>query len=108
MYDNSRNDTFSLNIILSLSEKLQYVGGRGEPKTEAMICETKHKRKNKEGLAVKCRDTTIKTTNEVKYLGVKLDETLSGEGTVDTIVKKCSGKIKFLYGVFSVYDGIDP
>ncbi len=39
----------------------------------------------------------FKTTTEVRYLGVKLDDTLSGEGILDTIVKKCSGRIKFLY-----------
>ncbi len=37
------------------------------------------------------------TVTEVKYLGVKIDETLSGEGILDTVVKKCTGRIKFLY-----------
>ncbi len=49
-------------------------------KTEAMICRTKCKIKNKEGFAVKCKNTTINSTTEVKYLGVKIDETLIGEG----------------------------
>ncbi len=30
-------------------------------------------------------------------MGVKINETLSGEGILDTIVKKCTGRIKFLY-----------
>ncbi len=33
----------------------------------------------------------------MKYLGVKIDETLSGKGIIDTILKKCNGRIKFLY-----------
>ncbi len=66
-------------------------------KTGAMICGTKHKIKNKEGFAVKCRDTTLKTITEVRYLGVTLDDTLSGEGVLDTNVNKFSGRIKFLY-----------
>ncbi len=33
----------------------------------------------------------------MKYLGIKIDKTLSGEGTLDKIVKKCTGRIKFLY-----------
>ncbi len=33
----------------------------------------------------------------MKYLGIKIDKTLSGEGILDTIVKKCTGRIKFLY-----------
>ncbi len=53
--------------------------------------------KNTEGFTVKCRDTTVKTTTEVKYMGVNLDNTLSGEGILDNIVKKCSGRIKCLY-----------
>ncbi len=62
-----------------------------------MICATKQKTKNTEGFTVRCRDTIIKTTTEVKYLGVNLDNSLSGEGILDNIVKKCSGRIKFLY-----------
>ncbi len=62
-----------------------------------MICSTKQKAKNTEDFKVKCRDTTIKTTTGVKYLGVNLDSILSGEGILDNIVKKCSGRIKFLY-----------
>ncbi len=33
----------------------------------------------------------------MKNLGIKIDKTLSGEGILDTIVKKCTGKIKCLY-----------
>ncbi len=47
-------------------------------KPEAMICSTKQKVKKQRVFTVKCRDTTIKTTTEVKYLGVNLDNTLSG------------------------------
>ncbi len=57
----------------------------------------KKKKPHTKGFTVKCRDTTIKTTTEVKYLGVNLDNSLSGEGILDNIVKKCSGRIKFLY-----------
>ncbi len=66
-------------------------------KTEAILCGTKRIIKNKEGFEVKCKDTPIKTVIEVKYLGVKIDETQSGEGILDTIVKKCTSRIKFLY-----------
>ncbi len=33
----------------------------------------------------------------MKYLGVKIDETQSGKGITDTILKKCNDRIKFLY-----------
>ncbi len=66
-------------------------------KTETMICGTEYKIKKKEGFSVKCKDSTINSTTEVKYLGIKTDETLSGNGILDTILKKCNGRIKFLY-----------
>ncbi len=33
----------------------------------------------------------------MKYIWIKIDKTLSGEGILDTIVKKCTGRIKCLY-----------
>ena len=39
----------------------------------------------------------IKPSEEVKYLGLYLDKTLSGERTVNTIVKKCNSRLKFIY-----------
>ncbi len=62
-----------------------------------MLGGTKRKMKLREGFGVKCKDTPIETVTEVKYLGVKIDETLSGEGILDTLVKKCTGRIKFFY-----------
>ncbi len=59
--------------------------------------QNKNKQKNTEGFTAKCRDITIKTATEVKYLGVNLDNSRSGEGILDNIVKKCSARIKFLY-----------
>ncbi len=44
---------------------------------------------------MKYKDTAIESVSEVKYLGIKIDKTLSGEGALDTIVKKCTGRIKF-------------
>ncbi len=67
-------------------------------KTEAMLCGTKQKIRSKECFGVKCKDTSIDSISEVKYLGVKIDETPSGEGILETINKKCTGRIKLLYG----------
>ncbi len=66
-------------------------------KTEAMLCGTTHKLKNTEGSEVKCKDTPKETVTEVKYLAVKIDKTLSGEGIIDTSVRKCTGRIEFLH-----------
>ncbi len=46
---------------------------------------------------MKYKDTAIEYASGVKYLGIKIDKTLSGEGILDTIVKKCTSRIKFLY-----------
>ncbi len=43
------------------------------------------------------KNTVINFSTKVKYLGVKIDETLSGKGIIDTVVKKCNGRITFLY-----------
>ncbi len=43
--------------------------------------------KNRERFSVKCKDTPIETVTEVKYLGIKIDETLSGEEILNTVVK---------------------
>ncbi len=66
-------------------------------KTEAILCGTKRKMRNTEDFEGKYEDTTIKSVSEVKYQGIKIDKTLSGEGTLDTIAKKCTGRITFLY-----------
>ncbi len=64
-------------------------------KTEAMLCGTQRKIKNREGSGVKCKDTPIETVTEVNYLGVKIDEKRSEEGILDTVVKKCTGRTVF-------------
>ena len=39
----------------------------------------------------------IKPSTSVKYLGLKIDSTLSGELIVDSILSKCNARLKFLY-----------
>ncbi len=65
-------------------------------KTEAILCATKRKMNNAEDFEVKYKDTAIESVSEVKCLGIKIDKTLSGEGTLDAIVKICTSRIKFL------------
>ncbi len=61
-----------------------------------MLCGTNCKIKNKERFEVKCKDMPIETVTEVKYLSVKINETLTGEGILDAIARKCTGRINFL------------
>ncbi len=53
--------------------------------------------RSNEGFGVKCKNTPIDSVSEVKYLGIKIDETLSGDGILEIMVKKYNGRIKFLY-----------
>ena len=66
-------------------------------KTEAILFGTKRKLKNINDFQVKCEDIIIKNVKSVKYLGLMLDDDLSGESIVYNILKKAGGRLKFLY-----------
>ena len=63
------------------------------------MCFIRPKRKLKDHLdfCVQYKGHCIKSTNKVKYLGVIIDNSLSGDSTVDSIVKKVNSQLKFLY-----------
>ena len=48
-------------------------------------------------LSISCNGNLITPSNSVKYLGIVLDETLSGESIVCDILKKAGARLKFLY-----------
>ena len=66
-------------------------------KTEAMIFGTKRKLKKVESFEVKCGNIKINNVNEVKYLGLQIDDNLSGEAAVNNVLKKSNSRLKFLY-----------
>ena len=66
-------------------------------KTEAIIMTSKRKLPNIKNVVIKCKGFDIKPSCNVKYLGLNLDQTLSGENTVCSIVKKCTSRLKFMY-----------
>ena len=66
-------------------------------KTEAILFGSKRKLKKSNNFQVKCNDTTIKNVNNVKYLGLTLNDNMSGESIVHNILKKASCRLKFLY-----------
>ena len=57
-------------------------------KTEAILFGTKRKLKNVNNFQVKCENTIIKNVKSVKYLGLTLDDNLSGESIVSNILKR--------------------
>ena len=66
-------------------------------KTEAIILSSKRKLHLTNNFVITCQGSEIKPTNEVKYLGLHLDQTLSGERTVNSVVSKCNSRLKFMY-----------
>ena len=57
-------------------------------KTEAMIFSTKRKRNRTGNFQIKCGDSFINRVHSVKYLGMILDECLSGEAHVLLVISK--------------------
>jgi hypothetical protein len=66
-------------------------------KTEAIVFSSKRKRNKTEGFQIMCGESLIKRVHSVRYLGVIIDECLSGEEHVLSIISKISGRIAFLY-----------
>ena len=66
-------------------------------KTECVLFGPKRKLKDHSDFCVQYKGHCIQSTNKVKYLGVIIDNSLSGDSTVDSIVKKVNSRLKFLY-----------
>jgi hypothetical protein len=73
-------------------------------KTEATILCSKRKRGLLRNIVINCEGHPIRPSDEVKYLGLQIDNTLSGESTVSQIVSKVSAKLKFLWRNADVLD----
>ena len=66
-------------------------------KTESILFGTGHKLKKHPDLRIHCKGSSIKSTTCVKYLGAKLDSTLSGESMCQDVINKVNCRLKFLY-----------
>ena len=66
-------------------------------KTEAILFGSKRKLKRVNSFAVKCGDIKIANVNRVKYLGLQIDNDLSGTSVIEEITNKCNTRLKFLY-----------
>ena len=66
-------------------------------KTQSILFGSKKRLRTSNKLHVVCNDSDIEPDVEVTYLGVNLDQSLSGSSIVNKIVTKCNNKIKFLY-----------
>jgi hypothetical protein len=66
-------------------------------KTECIVFGTRTKLGRVGEFQISFNDQIIKAQNSIKYLGVTLDQFLSGDTMVNSIIKKVTGKLKFLY-----------
>jgi len=66
-------------------------------KTEAIVFGSKRKINKLKSFEIKCNGHSIKTVTMVKYLGVEIDNSISGELIAENVVKKTGNRLKFLY-----------
>ena len=66
-------------------------------KTECILFGSKRELRKMKDFYIVCNDHTIDSTTSVKYLGFNIDNLLSGEIVVNSIVSKVNARLKFLY-----------
>ena len=66
-------------------------------KTESILFGSKRKLNSCSSVQVRCAGTTLASQTHVKYLGIDLDQSLTGERVADKIICKSNAKLKFLY-----------
>ena len=61
-----------------------------EAKTEAILFVSKRKLKKANSFDVKCEEIKVKNVKSVKYLGLQIDNNLSGTIVIEDIVKNAT------------------
>ena len=65
--------------------------------TESILFGSCRRLKGNDTIDVNCAGNTITSKSCVKYVGVQLDQTLSGDHIAESIIRKTNAKLKFLY-----------
>ena len=73
-------------------------------KTECILFGSRGKHRKVHNFEIECNGHTIKAQSSVKYLGVNLDNFLSGETIANSIIGKANSRLKFLYRQCSCLD----
>ena len=66
-------------------------------KTEALVITSKKKQHKTQNFAISIGNYTTNSSKEVKYLGLTINNSLSGDEIVNSIVSKTTNRLKFLY-----------
>lgn len=73
-------------------------------KTECILFGSRARLKKVNNFHISCNGNTIQSQESINYLGVTLDQYLSGDIMVDSVVKKVNGRLKFLYRHFNYFN----
>ena len=65
-------------------------------KTESILFGSKLRLRSRSNLNIECKGSKIEPKDKVKYLGAILDQTLSGESMVNSILQRANARLKFL------------
>ena len=66
-------------------------------KTEAILFGTKKRLNRVRGFQITCEGSVVSRVSNVKYLGVQLNENLDGRSYAECVIKRCAGRLSFLY-----------
>ncbi|MGL1888436.1 MAG: reverse transcriptase family protein [Reichenbachiella sp.] len=68
-------------------------------KTESILFGSKRRLSNSKTkqLCVTCKGNEIESGSQVTYLGITLDQNLTGASVASNLIRKCTNKLKFLY-----------
>ena len=66
-------------------------------KTKSILFGSKSRLRSRSNLNIECKGSKIEPKDVVKYLGATLDQTLSGESIVNSILQRANARLKFLY-----------
>ena len=65
-------------------------------KTESILFGSRPRLKSQSVLSITCKGTVIEAKNTVKYLGVVLEQCLSGANMATSVIQKANARLKFL------------
>ena len=66
-------------------------------KTKSILFGSKSRLRSWSNLNIECKGSKIEPKDKVKYLGAILDQTLSRESMVNSILQRANARLKFLY-----------
>ena len=88
-----------------LSKNLEYLSAWLEEnklslhlgKTESILLGSKRKLSKCKKLEIDCNDIKIEATDQIKYLGLKIDQDMAGISMAQSALGKINSRLKFLY-----------